>query len=225
MRFCSRVTLPEAGGILIGGSVGETEVDGNLDFALVGVADDGSVDEAFGDGGMVVTDFGDGSPGRTEILTALALTPNGRLLAGGSIQLIPNFQQPSQYSYDFLVAAYDAEGSLDESFGDAGTVLIDFGSDTDELVEVLPHPNGNLVVVGGSLPLQWERRIAIAHLGPDGAPVDGEHKTLTALEGAGINPRGATLDNHGRLLVTGFVRYEGGGFDAVVARYVLDATR
>jgi len=206
--------------ILVGGSVGEIGFNGTLDFTIAGLADDGSFDATFGDGGRVVTDFGDGSPGHSESLNAMALTPAGRILTAGWAQLRSNFAEPWRYAYDFLVAAYDPAGALDEAFGDGGSVLIDFGSDSEEAVEVLHRPNGNIVVVGASRPSLWERQIAIAHLSADGSPVEGEHKTLTGLEGAGLNAAGAILDNRGRLLVVGYVVYEGGGVDVVVARYV-----
>lgn len=209
--------------ILVGGSVGETGFDGDLDFAVAALSDDGSLDATFGKGGMAVTDFGDGSPGRSEGLNALALAPAGRILAAGWAQLLPNFVEPFVYAYDFLVTAYDEGGALDESFGDGGSTLVDFGSDSEEAVEVLHRSNGNIVVVGQSLPKASERKIAIVHLGPNGAPAEGEHKTLTELEGVGLNARGAMLDNHGRLLVVGYVVYESGGVDVFVARYVFRA--
>ncbi len=206
--------------IVVGGSAGATGFNGTLDFALAAITDDGLLDATFGDGGIVVTDFGDGSPGRSEGMNALALMPGGGMLAAGWIQLLPNYAEPWVYAYDFLVAGYDAEGSLDQSFGDGGSVLIDFGSDSEEAIEVLRRSNGNIVVVGGSSPLPWQRGTAIAHLSPDGAPVGDGYKTLTELEGAGFNPQGAILDNQGRLLVVGSVVYDGGGVDVSVARYV-----
>ncbi|NND27205.1 MAG: hypothetical protein HKN97_01260, partial [Myxococcales bacterium] len=109
---------------------------------------------------------------------------------------------------------------LDESFGDGGFALVDFGDDTEEAVEVLRRESGNIVVVGQSRPRASERAIAIAHLRFDGTPVDGTHKTLTELEGVGLTARGATLDNYGRLLVAGYVVYEAGGVDIFVARYL-----
>ncbi len=211
--------------ILVGGSVGETGFSGDLDFALAGLSDDGALDTTFGDGGMVITDFGDGSPGRSEGLSSLAITPTGRILAAGWAQRLPNFVEPWVYAYDFLVAAYDEAGALDASFGDGGSALVDFGSDSEEAIEVLHRSNGNLVLVGQSLPKLSERKIAIAHLSSDGAPVEGEHKTLTALEGAGLTAQGATLDNQGRLLVVGYVVHESRGIDVFVARYVFQALK
>ncbi|MBT8206780.1 MAG: hypothetical protein KJO18_00785 [Acidimicrobiia bacterium] len=214
---------PGSARILVGGNVGETGFDGNLDIAMASVSDDGSLDTGFGTDGMVVTDFGDGSPGRSEGLEALALGTDGRILAAGWAQTLPYVGEPFVYAYDFLIAAYDEWGGLDESFGNGGSTFIDFGSESEEAVEVLGRSNGNIVVVGRTLPNADRRKIAIAHLSADGAPADGEDKTLTGIEGAGLTTRGATLDNHGRLLVVGYVKYEGGGIDMFVARYVFRA--
>lgn len=206
--------------ILVGGSVGETGFDGNLDFALVGISHDGSLDPTFGEGGMSVTDFGDGSPGRSEGLSALASTPSGGVLAAGWAQLLPNLSEPYQYAYDFLITAYDENGAVDASFGEGGSTHIDFGSDSEEAIEILRRSNGNIAVIGKSGPKSSRRKIAIAHLRGDGTPAEGEPNTVTASEGKGLTVRAATLDNHGRLLVAGYVMYEGGGFDIFVARYL-----
>ncbi len=206
--------------VLVGGSVGELGFTGDLDFAIMALTDAGQTDDAFGDGGTVVTDFGDGSPGRSEGLHAMALAPSGRVVAAGWAQLLPNYSEPWDFAYDFLVAAYDSNGALDESFGDGGAVLIDFGSDSEDAVEVLRRDNGNLVAVGQTLPFLWDRQIAIAHLTANGEPVETGYKTLTGIEGGGLNAEGAALDNQGRLLVAGQVVHGDGGVDVFVARYV-----
>lgn len=209
--------------ILVGGSVGAVGLDGNMDFVVSALSDDGALDPAFGEEGVRITDFGDGSPGRSESLAALAHRPGGGFLAAGWAQLLPNFSEPWAYAYDFLVAAYDSAGALDASFGEGGFTFIDFGEDAEEAVEVLLRTNGNIAVVGQSRPTSEEHAIAIAHLGPDGAPVDGEHKTLTEVDDVALTAAGAALDNQGRLLVTGKVVHEGGGVDVFVARYVFRA--
>jgi uncharacterized delta-60 repeat protein len=207
--------------IVVGGSVGEPGFNGTLDFALAGLLDDGSYDAAFGVNGMVVTDFGDGSPGRTEGLTALAFAEQGRILAGGWIQLESNFSEPWRYSYDLLVAAYDETGAVDGSFGEGGAVLIDFGSDSEEVVEVLLRQNGNILVVGGSSPFGWDKTVAIAHLNSDGSPAAGEHRTRTELESGGLDARAAAIDAQGRLLVASKIQYADGKSDVAVTRYVV----
>lgn len=215
---------PDNSRVLFGSTVGPVGFDGAQDFSLEQLTNDGTHDSSFGTLGSVVTDFGDGSPGRSEILRALVRTRTRDILAGGSIQLLPNFEQPWQHAHDFLLAKYDVAGSLDSLFGDEGFVTIDFGHENESMVEVLVRSNANIVVVGVSGGVEWEKRIAIAHLTAAGNPAPGEYKTITADEAAGLGVAGAALDKQGRLVVAGYVRhYDPSGYDYFVARYVFGA--
>lgn len=207
--------------ILVGSTVGPTGFDGARDFSLTQLSNDGELDSSFGTAGSVVTDFGDGSPGRSEILTAAARTSGKMLLAGGSIQLLPNFEQPWQHSHDLLLARYGQNGTLDSFFGNDGFVTIDFGHENESVIEVLVRSNGNIVVVGISGGVDWEKRIAIAHLSAGGSPAPGEHRAVTMDEAAGLRPTGAALDKNGRLIVAGNIRYQDPtDYDYFVARYL-----
>ena len=75
---------------------------------------------------MVVTDFGDGSPGRSESHAALTHRPGGGFIAEGWAQLLPSFFEPCAYAYDFLVVAYDSAGGFDTSWGEGGFAFIVF---------------------------------------------------------------------------------------------------
>lgn len=167
-----------------------------------------------------MTDFGDGTPGRSEGLAALTRIEGGKILASGNIQWLSNFEQPWQYSYDFLLARYQADGTLDASFGGDGWVSIDMGHENESVLEVLPRTNGNLVLVGESGGVDWEKYHSIVHLRGYGDLAPGQAKTVTAEEGLGIRVRAAALDSQGRLLVAGAVRYESGGSSHAVWRYV-----
>jgi len=75
---------------------------------------------------VVVTDFGDGTPGRSQSHAALTHRPGGGFIAAGWAQLLPNFFEPWAYAYDSLVAAYDSAGGLDTSCGERGFTFIVF---------------------------------------------------------------------------------------------------
>jgi uncharacterized delta-60 repeat protein len=104
------------------------------DFALVRYDADGDLDSTFGSGGKVLTDFG-----RDETASAgLALQPDGKIVAAGS----------SGY-HAFALARYDADGSLDSSFGSDGKVLTDFGSESfPRAFAVALQPDRRIVVAG-----------------------------------------------------------------------------
>src|SRR6266511_1932370 len=102
-------------------------------FALVRYNPDGSLDTSFGSGGVVTTAigaYGDGA-------FALALQPNGKLVAAG-------YASPTKFPDYFAVVRYNPDGSVDRTFGADGTVTTPSG-----VAEALAlQPDGKLVAVG-----------------------------------------------------------------------------
>ena len=208
-----------ASGILVGSTVGPVGFDGARDFSLTQLTHDGERDASFGNDGSVVTDFGDGTPGRNEGLAALTRISEGAFLAAGNIQWLSNFEQPWQYSYDLLVAKYQSDGALDLEFGTDGWVAVDMGDTNESVIEVLRRTNNNIVLVGESGGADWDKYHSIVHLRTFGQLAPGEPKTITAEEGLGIRVKAAALDSEGRLLVGGAIRVEMGGSSHAVWRY------
>jgi uncharacterized delta-60 repeat protein len=89
------------------------------DFALVRYKPDGSLDTSFNSTGTVATRIRSNASAY-----ALALQPDGRLVAAGGA--FKGFTQQDRLSVDFALARYDADGSLDGSFGTNGTVTTKF---------------------------------------------------------------------------------------------------
>ena len=108
----------------------------NIDFVLVRFNRDGSPDASFGIDGRVITDFS-----AVDTLSDLALTPDGDIIAVGTVE-------PSSARFDFVVARYNRNGSLDPSFGTAGSVITDFSMSDDFAFSVAVRPNGKIVVAG-----------------------------------------------------------------------------
>lgn len=107
------------------------------DLALVRHLPDGSLDPAFGVGGVVRTDFGAGSRDEASVV---GLLPDGRIVAAGSS------------SSDFALARYLPDGSLDASFGVGGRVVTDASGDGngDAARAMVLLPDGRAVVTGTS---------------------------------------------------------------------------
>jgi uncharacterized delta-60 repeat protein len=95
--------------VVAGNSVGAST---GLDFALVRYEEDGSLDTSFGDKGIATTSFGKDS----DTAYALLIQADGKIVLGGD-----SLQTGS--GVDFALARYDANGSLDTTFGDQGKVL------------------------------------------------------------------------------------------------------
>jgi len=106
----------------------------NGDFTLARYNTDGSLDTSFGAAGKVATDFGSTS----DQAFALVLQPDGKLVAAGSA------------NGDFALARYNADGSLDPSFGTGGKVTTDFGTTGDTALALVLQPDGKLVAAGST---------------------------------------------------------------------------
>jgi uncharacterized delta-60 repeat protein len=105
------------------------------DFALVRYNTNGSLDTGFGTGGKVITvvqDYYD------DEINALHIRSDGKIMAAG-------------YSKDdFALVRYNADGSVDRSFGTSGAVLTHFGIAYDEAYAVAIQSDGKLVAAGNS---------------------------------------------------------------------------
>jgi uncharacterized delta-60 repeat protein len=111
-------------------------------FALARYLPTGTLDTSFSSDGLVHTNFGSGSYAAAR---ALALQPNGRIaVAGVSWNAISG--------YDFTLARYLSNGSLDASFSSDGKATTDFGAgspDSASALTIQPR-DGRLVAAGWS---------------------------------------------------------------------------
>lgn len=245
------------GDLLLAGRTADFDSDVESDFLLARVNGDGSLDEDFGDGGIVATDFGASSDrangidlaadghivvaGRSERRYALARYTNGGALdeTFGSDGLVLGPLEPTGGFDDVVIQSdgrivaadgrivaagtaasmtrFDADGSLDESFGVAGSVRIADHSGGSLLLDA----NDGLVV-GGSAGTDFR----ISRYGALGAP-DTEFNMNAArpvlddghARGAGIAD--LALDAEGRIVAAGYwTSTQSGGDQAGLARYL-----
>ncbi len=112
------------------------------DFAVTRINSDGTLDDTFGVGGRVVTDF----TGFDDYDTAYAalVQSDGRIVVVGTAS---NFRVSQS---DFALARYHTDGSPDLSFGDSGKITTDFGGERsfDVAYDAALQPDGKIVVAG-----------------------------------------------------------------------------
>jgi uncharacterized delta-60 repeat protein len=132
--------------VLVGGTVG----DFFASFALARLNADGSLDPSFGTGGLVT------APANAVAATGL-LQPDGRIVAAGATG-----------TSSIMVARYNADGSLDPTFGGDGTVTVTVPGSFDVQAVVL-QPDGKLVIAGTSPTGFSLRNFGLVRLLPDGA--------------------------------------------------------
>jgi uncharacterized delta-60 repeat protein len=121
------------GKILVAGYVSDSE---NQDAVVYRLDANGTLDSTFGQSGRRrIDDGGD------EAAVALALQPDGRILAAG--QTVVNG------AGDAVVYRLDAHGALDPTFGQGGTRDIDEGGNNVAYAVAL-QPDGKILVAGGA---------------------------------------------------------------------------
>jgi len=184
----------------------------------------GNLDPTFGTGGTVRTDFA----GNIDQANAVAIQPNGQIIAAGS-----SFSN-SKTVEDFIVARYNANGSLDKRFGKNGKITTDFFRNVDSISAIAIQPDGGIVVAGfaqlggsGGTP----RVFALARYRNDGIPDTsfGNGGALTTSFGGSFAAASALmLQPDGKIVVAGTVDFNpdvpGSGLDFALARYNSNGT-
>jgi uncharacterized delta-60 repeat protein len=135
------VALQSDGKIVAAGTVDRHNPDMtvNVDFALARFNADGSIDETFGSGGVVTTDFGSNSDYARDVV----IQTDGKIIvAGGILNVTGNT------SMDFAFARYNADGSLDAGFGTGGKVIAPLSVSEDGAFSVAIQADGKLVAAG-----------------------------------------------------------------------------
>jgi uncharacterized delta-60 repeat protein len=110
----------------------------NYDFAIVRYNTNGSLDTTFGTGGIVTTSIGTGD---SEAL-ALGIGSDGMILTAG--------KSYNGSNYDFALARYNTNGSLDTTFGTGGIVTTPVGSGDAYANVVGIQSDGSILTAGKS---------------------------------------------------------------------------
>jgi uncharacterized delta-60 repeat protein len=131
------VAITADGHILLAGSTLGAKLD--HDFLLLRYDAHGVVDSTFGDHGVVKTDFGHGD----DLAHALVLDAQGRIVVAG--------RAASGTVFDFGLARYHPDGTLDTSFGSGGLMSVDFNGLGDEAEDVALDSAGRIVAAGYTL--------------------------------------------------------------------------
>jgi uncharacterized delta-60 repeat protein len=111
--------------------------NGQKQFLVARLNENGSFDSAFDQDGVAFTNVGPGDAGAN----AVAIDKAGRVLAAGF--------SSSGTNYDFTIARYRPDGSLDPSFGNGGVVVTPITSGDDVANAIAIQPDGKIVVTGG----------------------------------------------------------------------------
>ena len=97
-----------------------------------------------------------------DTITGLAVQPDGKIIASGTVGGGFTHAVPPE---SFGVARYESDGSLDQSFGEDGKSIENFGTTASARAVVL-QPDGKIVVAGCETS---DEKWAIARFNPDGS--------------------------------------------------------
>jgi uncharacterized delta-60 repeat protein len=180
----------------------------------------GTLDTSFGDSGVVATDMGSDF----ESISDMVVLPDGKIVVVG--ETWPMTEEMAK----FAVARYEADGTLDETFGQDGKVVTNLtGSDEDysSPTAVVVQPDGKIIVTGSTFDLKVQHDVfATVRYNEDGSldnTFGKKGKALTAInrsKGEEYLDYAAdvALDEDGKILVAGSTSLDEES-ESVVVRY------
>jgi uncharacterized delta-60 repeat protein len=131
-----RSVIQQADGKLV--VAGYSSNGNNYDFSLIRLNADGSLDNTFGNSGKLLIPVGSSDDYSFSVIQQA----DGKLVVAG--------YSSNGNNYDFSLIRLNADGSLDNTFGNSGKLLMPVGSAIDSGHSVIQQANGKLVVVGES---------------------------------------------------------------------------
>jgi uncharacterized delta-60 repeat protein len=225
------------------GSVTTADVT-NIQVTCQSLASSGSLDPTFGTNGLAVTNI----PYATDVFDSrmgMALQADGKVLLVGGTTLVRlpfdggiydgaldvavqasgkivvvGVTDPNEAigKDDFALARFNADGSLDTTFGAGGKVSTDIAGSTDMARRVLLQPDGKILVAGYAIvvvtPTLALRDFALARYTEDGAPDttftrNGTGKTHNGYSVNFSEARGLALQSDGRITLAGIAADDG----------------
>ena len=189
---------------------------GNQDILLYRYEENGSPDTSFGIHGTVVHQFGCSAAGH-----AVVVQTDGKILVAGK------HCGSIFYEFDFALARFNEDGSLDVTFAGGGILSTGFGDgSSDEAYGIVIQPDGKIVLAGQSYLDSDSIVFALARYNPDGSldtSFEGDGQVTTDLTGGSEVSSAIALQPDGRIIVAG-EKGTLGGTDFLTMRYNSDGS-
>lgn len=196
------------GRILVCGTIEEA---GNFSIGLAKFTSEGQPDPLFGYSGILIVDLGAYETANTVVLS------NNKFLITGSYE--------NGADMDVLVMRFLANGSVDNSFGTAGKVIVDLNNNSDDAPKGMIFSNSTYTIASYALHNDYDA-IAIIQLDNNGNLVNGfgnggfsVYDGLQILDGIVYSETALSKDMQGRFYVSG--RFDGiEGDDPMIIRFL-----
>ncbi len=193
--------------------VGWASVAGRDVFGVARFKADGDLDSSFSGDGIQTTDFA----GTGASTSAVALQSDGKIVVAGVA------------NGDYALARYNADGSLDTTFGNGGTKTTNLGFEHQGATAVAVQPDGKLVVTGLAAEITTDQPddFLVMRYTADGAldpSFSGDGVQITTWDDDS-DALDVALQPDGKIAVLGDAFSNAtGGFDFGVTRYLSDGT-
>jgi uncharacterized delta-60 repeat protein len=201
----SSIALQGDGKIVV---AGHTVNGGNDDFAVVRYNTDGSLDTSFDTDGVVTTAIG----ASDDVVSSIALQSDGKIVVAGITYNGSN--------YDFAVARYNTNGSLDTSFSGDGVVTTAIGASFDYVRSIALQSDGKIVVAGYSVN-GGNFDFAVVRYNANGSldtSFDTDGVVTTAIGASSDSALSIALQSDGKIVAVGYTN-NGSNYDFAVVRY------
>jgi uncharacterized delta-60 repeat protein len=211
------IAVQADGKIVLAGWAEQGTTVSTADFALARYNLDGSLDQSFGSGGKVTTDFF----GSVDLAYGIALQPDGKLVAVGSVF--------NHGAVDFGLARYNPDGSLDQTFGTGGKLTTDFAGKSDSAYCVALQRDGKIVAAGYASHGNTAADIdfALARYNPDGSldqAFGASGKRTVDFFGDADVVDGLAIQSDAKIVLAGYASHSSSASEFALARYNADGT-
>ena len=148
---------------------------------------------------------------------SLAIQPDGKILLGGHCRGVSN--------YDFCIARFNSNGTLDTSFGSSGKVIQDIGSGDDTGLSLAIQPDGK-ILLGGYCFDGIHTDFCIARFNSNGT-LDTSFgtggKVIQDIGSANDTGQSLAIQSDGKILLGGHC-FNGSNMDFCIARFNSNGT-
>ncbi len=187
-------------------------------FLLVRYLSDGSLDRSFGENGMATAGFENID---FPIMYDIVLQQDARIVSAGRSGVLNSFKQ------NMTLVRFENNGALDNSFGNNGIVITDFGENNSYAKAVLLQPDSKIISAGAYTDNFSFSDFALARYLSNGSldSAFADNGLQTTSMGGTTSAKGAALQGNGKIVLAGSVYFAATTslqFD--LARYIGDRT-
>lgn len=183
------------------------------DFLLIRFNEDGSLDSTFAQKGYTTKDFG-----KDDIAFSIDVQNDGKILICGFAENL---------NWDFAISRFNPDGSIDSTFGERGSTVLNIGSYNDVAFSIKAQQDGKIIVCGWTYIFgSWD--FALVRLNPDGT-LDSSFGTngivTTDYNHLYNTSHSVAIQSNGKYVVAGYTEKPGSSdTDILIIRYNTDGS-